>query len=101
MEALSAFQVLVNTLSVSLKGNKYYVSMWQDPFYPYSLLFSNYCIHNYHILFVYIYICSVLYAYFIPYAYGMYRTRMVQFCIPYAYNDAIRADSMARLLECI
>ena len=23
---------------------------------------------------------------YIPYAYGMYRTRMVQFCIPYAYG---------------
>ena len=34
------------------------VSMLQDPFYPYSLLFSSYCIHNYHILFVYIYATS-------------------------------------------
>ena len=32
--------------------------MRQDPFYPYSLLFSSYCIHNYHILFVYIYATS-------------------------------------------
>ena len=58
--------------------------------------------------------CSVPYAYFIPYAYGMYHTRMVQFCIPYtysmtihvwyvpyAYNYVLRADSMSRLLECI
>ena len=39
-------------------------------------------------------ICSVSYAYFIPYtdiyAYGMYHTRMVQFCIPYAYGMTIR-----------
>ena len=32
--------------------------MWQDSFYPYSLLFSSYYIHNYHILFVYIYATS-------------------------------------------
>ena len=61
IEALSAFQVLVNTLSVKSKA-KYvstmYISMWQDPFYPYSLLFSSYCIHNYHILFAYIYATS-------------------------------------------
>ena len=35
----------------------------------------------------------------------LYRTRIhtrtVQFCIPYAYNDVLRADSMSRLLECI
>ena len=51
---------------------------------------------------------------YIPYAYGMYHTRTVQFCIPYAYgmtirvwyvpyayNDVLRADSMSHLLECI
>ena len=60
MEALSAFQVLVNTLSVKFKAE--ISTMYQCGkihfIHTRSLLFSNYCIHNYHILFVYIYATS-------------------------------------------
>ena len=36
------------------------------------------------------YICSIPYAYFVPYAYGMYHTRTVRFSVPYAYGIDIR-----------
>ena len=34
--------------------------------------------------------CSIPYAYFVPYAYGMYHTRTVRISVPYAYGIAIR-----------
>ena len=55
MEALSAFQVLVNTLSVKSKAEiSTIVSMWQDPFYLiiFKLLYTYVIITFY--LFIYV-----------------------------------------------
>ena len=78
-------------------------------------LVMSLCSRDLHVtLFCTVRVFYTVRVWYIPYVYGMYHTRTVQFCIPYAYgmtirvwyvpyayNDVLRADSMSHLLECI